>query len=152
MMPARPIDILNALIQGLDPHTGEPLAPDSALNRAEVLRALLAAAAALEQSRVRAQRRAQLPENVGRPWSEAEVAQLVAGLRAGETPAALAEKHRRTLRAIEARLERMGLLRPDQRQTRGGFSGVSEAAPALRTGRGRGARAAAGRAGRSGRP
>ena len=73
MTPARPIDILNALIQGLDPHTGEPLAPDSALHRADVLRALLAAAAALEQSTARAQRRAQLPGNVGRLNSSIEI-------------------------------------------------------------------------------
>ncbi len=152
MTPSRPIDILNALIQGLDPHTGEPLAPDSVLHRADVLRALLVAAAALEQSTARAQRRAQLPGNVGRPWSEAEVAQLAAAFRAGESPAALANKHGRTLRAIEARLERMGLLRPDQRLTRGGFTGVSDAAPARRAVRGRGARAAVGRAGRRMRP
>lgn len=148
MTTPRPIDILNALIQGLDPHSAAPLAPDSVVHRAEVLRALLAAAAALEQATARAQRRAQLPDNVGRPWSEAEVAQLVAGLRAGESPAALAEKHRRTLRAIEARLERMGLMRPDQRLTRGGFSGVSDAAPARSAERGRGTRALVGRAGR----
>ncbi len=148
MTPSRPIDILNALIQGLDPHTGEPLAPDSVLHRADVLRALLVAAAALEQSTARAQ----LPGNVGRPWSEAEVAQLAAAFRAGESPAALADKHGRTLRAIEARLERMGLLRPDQRLTRGGFTGVSDAAPARRAVRGRRARAAVGRAGRRMRP
>ena len=152
MTPSRPIDILNALIQGLDPHTVEPLAPDSALHRAEVLRALLAAAAALEQSTARAQRRAQLPANVGRPWSEGEQERLAAGFRAGEPPAALAEKHRRTLRAIEARLERMGLLRPDQRRTRGGFTGVSDAAPPRRNALGRRPRALVGRAGRRKRP
>lgn len=127
MTASRPIEILNALIQGLDPQTGEPLEPDSPLHRVEVLRALLAAVTALEQSAARAQRRAQMPDNVGRPWSEAEEAQLAAGFRAGESPAALAGTHRRTLRAIEARLERLGLLHPEQRRTRGGFTGVSEA-------------------------
>ena len=148
MTPSRPLEILHALIQGLDPLTGEPLASDSALHRAEVLRALLAAVAALEQSAARAQRRAQLPDNVGRPWSEAEQSQLAAGYRAGESPAALAEKHRRTRRAIEVRLERMGLLRAEQRVTRGGFSGVSEAAPPRRAAHGRPARAPLTRRGR----
>jgi hypothetical protein len=134
MTPSRPLEILHALIQGLDPLTGEPLASDSALHRAEVLRALLAAVAALEQSAARAQRRAQLPDNVG--------------YRAGESPAALAEKHRRTRRAIEVRLERMGLLRAEQRVTRGGFSGVSEAAPPRRAAHGRPARAPLTRRGR----
>ena len=126
MPPSQPIDILKALIQGLDPASGAALPAESVLHRAEVLRALLAAVSALEQSAVRAQRRAQLPENVGRSWSEAEQAALVAGFEAGESPAALAGKHARTLRAIEARLERLGLLRPEQRATRRGFSGVSD--------------------------
>ena len=73
-----------------------------------------------------------MPGNVGRPWSETEQAELVAAYKAGEAPAALAEKHGRTLRAIEARLERLGLLRSEQRTTRGGFVGVSDAAPARR--------------------
>ncbi len=128
-MSSPAIDILNALIQGLDPHTGEPLPAESVLQRVQVLRALLAAVAALEQTAARAQRRAQLPDNVGHPWSELEETQLANGFRAGESPVDLAAKHRRTLRAIEARLERLGLLRPEQRLTRGGFTSVGEASP-----------------------
>jgi hypothetical protein len=132
-------ETLKALIQGLDPRTGEALPAESVLQRAEVLRALLAAVAALEHSAARAQRRALLPANVGRTWSAEEEDTLVAAFKAGETPEAIARRHRRTLRAIEARLERLGLLRADQRVTRGGFSGVSDAAP------GRAARRLAGR-------
>lgn len=139
MLPSRAVEILQALIQGLDPVSGAPLAGESALQRAEVLRALLAAVSALEQSAARAQRRAQLPDNVGRAWSEAEQAELIEAFKAGEPPAALAERHRRTLRAIEARLERLGLLRPEERTTRGGFVGVSEAAPVRRARRTRAA-------------
>lgn len=142
MSPSRAVEILQALIQGLDPVSGEVLADESVLHNVEVLRALLTAVAALGQSAARAQRRAQLPDNVGRPWSETEQAQLAAAFKAGETPAVLAGKHRRTLRAIEARLERMGLLSPEQRTTRSGFSGVSDAPPARRAPRGRAARAA----------
>ena len=132
MLPSRAVEILNALIQGTDPVSGAPLPEDSALHHAEVLRALLTAVNALGQAAARAQRRAQLPVNVGRPWSEAEQAALVAAFKAGEAPAVLAEKHRRTLRAIEARLERLGLLSAEERITRGGFSGVSDAPPARR--------------------
>ena len=137
MQPSRAVEVLNALIHGLDPLSGEPLPDGSVLHRAEVLRALLSAHDALQQACARAQRRAQLPDNVGRPWSKAEQAELLAAYKDGETPVALAAKHRRTLRAIEARLERLGLLRPEQRKTRGGFSGVSDAPPARRAARAR---------------
>ena len=133
MPPSQTIATLQALIQGRDPASGVPLPAESVLHRAEVLRALLAAVSALEQSAQRAQRRAQLPENVGRSWSETEQAALVAGFEAGESPAALAAKHGRTLRAIEARLERLGLLRPEQRTTRGDFAGVSDAPSRIRS-------------------
>ncbi len=139
MPPSRAVEILQALIQGVDPLSGAPLPAESALHHAEVLRALLTALNALEQAAVRAQRRAQLPDNVGRSWSEAEQAELVAAFKAGEPPVVLAEKHRRTLRAIEARLQRLGLLRPEQRTTRGGFTGVSDASPPRRAPRARAA-------------
>lgn len=136
MQPSRAVEVLNALIHGLDPLSGEPLPQDSVLHRAEVMRALLSAHSALQQASARAQRRAQLPQNVGQSWSEAEQAELVAAFKAGEVPTTLAAKHRRTLRAIEARLQRLGLLRPEQRTTRGGFSGVSELPPTRNNGSG----------------
>lgn len=121
-------ETLKLLIQGLDPRTGEALLSESVLQRAEVLRALLAAVAALERSAARAQRRSLLPANVGRTWTAEEETRLVAEFKAGEAPEVIARRHRRTLRAIEARLERLGLLRPSQRVTRGGFPGVSDTA------------------------
>lgn len=120
-------EILKALIQGLDPRTGEALPAESVLQRAEVLRALLAGVAALAHSAARAQRRSLLPDNVGRTWTAEEENRLAAAYKSGEAPEALARRHRRTLRAIEARLQRLGLLRSDQRVTRGGFPGVSDA-------------------------
>ena len=132
MPPTRAAEILRALIEGVDPLSGETLSSESVLHHAEVLRALLAALGALEASAARAQRRAQLPGNVGRSWSETEQASLVAAFKAGETTVALAAKHRRTLRAIETRLERLGLLSAAERTTRRGFSGVSEVRPPRR--------------------
>ena len=72
----------------------------------------------------RAQRRAQLPDNVGQAWTTDEESKLVAAFKSGDSPSAIAHRHGRTLRAIEARLERMGLITPEERTTRGGFSGV----------------------------
>ncbi len=127
--------ILKALIQGADPRTGEPVPAESVLHQAEVLRALLAAVAALERSAARAQRRAALPDNVGRAWTGEEESRLIAAFKTGEPPEVLARKHRRTLRAVEARLERLGLLTAEQRTTRGGFPGVADA-PRPRSARG----------------
>ena len=113
--------ILKTLIEGREPGSLEPLPAGSVAHRADVLRALLAAVAALERVEVRTRRRAALPNNTGRTWSAEEASRLVAAFEAGETPAGSAERHSRTLRAIEARLQRMGLLAPEDRVTRRGF-------------------------------
>ena len=121
MKEIRARQILQSLVQGVDPLTGEELPPATVLQHADVLRALLAGVAALEQMTARAQRRAQLPGNVGRAWSSEEEQALLAEFQRGETLAAIATLHGRTLRAIEARLERLGLLTPEQRSTQNSF-------------------------------
>jgi hypothetical protein len=121
MNEQRARQILQALVQGVDPMTGEELPPGTILQHADVLRALLAGVSALEQTAARAQRRAQLPGNVGRPWTVEEEATLIASFKAGNPAADIAIRHGRTLRAIEARLERLGLLTPDQRTTTTSF-------------------------------
>ena len=113
--------ILKTLIEGREPGSLEPLPADSVAHRADVLRALLVAVAALERVEVRSKRRAALPDNAGHPWTTEEDSRLVSAFKAGESPQAIAERHSRTLRAIEARLQRMGLLDPEDRVTRGGF-------------------------------
>lgn len=123
MQEQRARKILQALIQGVDPATGAELEPETVLQRADVLRALLAGLAAIDQVAARAQRRAQLPDNVGRPWTPDEERALVTAFQAGDPLTEVATKHRRTLRAIEARLERLGLLTADQRLTNNSFIG-----------------------------
>jgi hypothetical protein len=123
MQEQRARKILQALVQGVDPTTGAELEAGTVLQRADVLRALLAGVAALEQISARAQRRAQLPENVGLPWSADEERTLVAEFQSGDTLPDIAAKHGRTLRAIEARLERLGLITADQRTTNNSFTG-----------------------------
>ena len=113
--------ILKALIEGREPSSLEPLPAGSIVHRADVLRALLAGVAALERVEVRTKRRAALPDNAGRAWSAEEDSRLVTAFKAGEPPQAIAERHSRTLRAIEARLQRMGLLASEDRVRRGGF-------------------------------
>ena len=123
MQQTRARQILQSLIQGIDPVTGEELPRETVLQHADVLRALLSGLSALEQTAARAMRRAQLPDNVGRAWTTEEESRLVAAFKRGDSPVALAHEHGRTLRAIEARLEKLSLITAEQRTTRGGFTG-----------------------------
>src|ERR1700761_7501666 len=129
MKEQRARKILQALVQGVDPTTGAELEAGTVLQRADVLRALLAGVSALEQISARAQRRAQLPGNVGLPWSSDEERLLVSEFQGGDPLADIASKHGRTLRAIEARLERLGLITGAPGATKNSFTG-SPASPA----------------------
>jgi hypothetical protein len=126
MKEQRAREILQALVQGVDPFSGEELPPGTVLQNVEILRALLTGVAALEQMAIRAQRRAQLPDNVGRSWSEEEEKELTTAFQRGDTIPDIAIRHGRTLRAIEARLERLGLITAADRSTRGGFGSSVE--------------------------
>jgi len=77
MQERRARQILQALIQGVDPFDGKELPSGTVLQQADVLRAMLAGVAAMEQDAVRASRRAQLPRNIGRSWTDDENMKLV---------------------------------------------------------------------------
>jgi hypothetical protein len=124
MNNTRAREILQALVQGVDPETGDELPKNSVLQNADVLRALLAAVAALEANAARALRRAALPESVGKSWSDEEEQQLRDEFAASEPLEHIAAKHGRTLRAIESRLEKIGLMTADQRKTNNSFVGA----------------------------
>jgi transposase-like protein len=117
MQERRARQILQALIQGVDPFSGEELPEGTVLQQADVLRALLAGVASLEQDAARASRRASLPRNIGRTWSAKEQAELMEAFEGGDSVADIAAKHGRTVRAIEARLEKLGLMSAAERTT-----------------------------------
>ena len=73
------------------------------------------------QVQARILRRAMLPEGVGKTWTDEEVQRLKVEFANSDPIPLIATKHSRTVRAIEARLERIGLLRPDQRTTNDSF-------------------------------
>ena len=75
-------------------------------------RALGTAVLAIDQVSARVARRAQLPESVGKAWTEEEERRLRAEFGRGERIPDIAAKHGRTVRAIEGRLEKLGLLTP----------------------------------------
>jgi hypothetical protein len=115
--------VLQSLIQGLDPETGVELPEDAIVNRIEVNRSMLVAVTALEQVQARILRRAMLPEGVGKTWTDEEVQRLKVEFANSDPIPLIATKHSRTIRAIEARLELLGLLSPDQRTTSNSFTG-----------------------------
>lgn len=114
--------ILMSLIEGRNPDSGERLPAECVVHRSDVIRALLLGMGAIDATNARAKRRAQLPKNVGRDWTTKEEEQLRAEFAAKEPVSAIAARHGRTLRAIEARLQMMGLITAEQRTTRGGFT------------------------------
>jgi hypothetical protein len=106
--------ILKALAEGADPATGERFAADTPWQRADTVRALYRAIAAMEAlaapAAAAAAARPARPGrgNAGKPWSQEEDDRLVAGFDAGQTVEALAEAHGRSRFAVEARLARYG--------------------------------------------
>lgn len=113
--------LLQTLLEGVDPASGQALPAGNLLQQAPIRQALLAALAALEQAAQREQRRRALPANTGRPWREPEQEQMLAAFRAGTPAEVIAHELGRTLGAIEARLELLGVLTADQRRTRSRF-------------------------------
>jgi len=111
-------NVLQDLIRGVHPATGADLPPDAVLHDATVIRALLAALAALDANVAREARRQSLPPSIGKPWSEEEKQQLIGEFESGMPKEAIAKTHGRTLRAIESRLEVMGLISAAERTTK----------------------------------
>ena len=116
--------VLQSLIHGLDPDSGAELSRDAIVNRIEINRSMLTAVKAIEQVEARQLRRAQLPESVGKTWTDDEQQQLRTEFASSEPIELIASKHGRTVRAIEARLELLGLLSADQRTTSNSFMGA----------------------------
>jgi hypothetical protein len=117
MQQRRAREILRALVQGVDPLNGDARPADTVLQRADVLLALLAGSAALGRHAARMSRRSHHARRVGRDWSMEEHSDLLELIQADEALADLAARHGRTLRAIEARLQTLGLVTADQRTT-----------------------------------
>ena len=109
--------VLQSLVHGLNPMTGDELPKGDIVNNIEVNRAMSTAVMALDQMMARLTRREMLPEKVGKGWTEEEEQQLKVAFSRSEPLPLIATKHGRTLRAIEARLERLGLLAADRRLT-----------------------------------
>ena len=98
--------ILNTLAQGLDPSSGARLEVASVCTRKDVVAALVLGISALDAEALRQRRRAQLPQNLGRPWSEEEEQRLGESFRAGQdctaSPPSIGAHSRRSRHASSA--------------------------------------------------
>ncbi len=104
--------IIEVLVSGVDPATGEVLPEDNPLNSPHVIRALVMASNALGRAATLPWRKGSAPPGMsGKAWSEDEDKRLLVGFDAGTPVAALAHAHERTRGAITSRLERLGRLK-----------------------------------------
>jgi hypothetical protein len=102
------IDIIEKLINGINPLSDEPLSSHSLCLNSDIQRAFQAAIPALE-SRIKANiRRSNLPANAGNPWHSAEDQQLVEAFDSGASIATIIESHQRSKGSITARLAKFG--------------------------------------------
>ncbi len=103
-------DVIQALVDGYNPATGEVLPDDGIVADPRVRRALLSALGVLEADRVRQGRRRSLPACAGQAWTEEEDERLERSYKSGSTKAELALAHERTPGAIASRLVRLGIV------------------------------------------
>jgi hypothetical protein len=134
MKDQRARQILHSLVNGADPFSGEDLAAGTVLQNADVIRAMLAGCSALEERTARASRRAQQPKNIGQTWTPEENERLIQAFKSGESLEAVAARHGRTLRAIEARLEILRMITREQRTTENRFGAGGQHDGVQRTG------------------
>jgi hypothetical protein len=104
------LSVVRSLANGVDPGTGEVFPADSVYQRAQTVRALYAAAEALEKAERFERRKRELPAKTGEPWSEDEDRKLLSGFDAGRGLPDLAAAHQRTQTGVRARLVKYGRL------------------------------------------
>ena len=118
MEKSKAIDILKLLADGMHPVTGEQLDKNHVINEPDVIRALNMAVEALTSEEKNISRQRDLPERVGKPWSEPEDKALVKAFENGISLNDLVIKHQRTRGAIRTRLVRLGKIDLDDRSSK----------------------------------
>jgi hypothetical protein len=112
MLAVQPSDykqIIRHLAEGIDPTTGEVLEGSGPLNSPVVIRALYSLLAETEGKTRRTRSERSMPENFGKPWSEADRTYLQQSYLGGVPEAELAQTLKRTKGGISSELIRLGL-------------------------------------------
>jgi hypothetical protein len=108
MDTAKSLEIIRALANGVDPHTGEEFSANSPYQHPQIIRALFVAIHALERVKKAGDRQRQPPDNAGKAWADEEDHRLVSAFDSGKTTKQLAEEHQRTEGSIRSRLVKHG--------------------------------------------
>jgi predicted RNA-binding protein len=106
------LEIIEALSQGIDPHTGKIYPPDSPYQHPDTTGALFEAIHALEKMLERSKRQESLPEKAGKAWSLEEDNLLIEQFDRGVSVRELSGDHKRTEGAIRSRLLKLGKISP----------------------------------------
>ena len=131
-------EIFQSLVRGINPFTGKAVTKDSLFDQAEMVRAVALVNDVLDRALKRAARRASRPENAGRSWEQPELEELLEEFKSGHSVEEIAQEHGRTVRAIEDRLEQLGLISATDRTTGTPFGGIAHPKPKQRARRRRG--------------
>ena len=102
------MNIIQALIDGINPLSDEPLPDNSLCLNSDIQRALRATIPALESRMRYDERKAKLPANAGLPWTDEADQQLIAAFDEGNSIATLVDQHQRTKGSITSRLLKFG--------------------------------------------
>ena len=100
--------ILRSLANGVDPESGRLLDSGSAFQRPQTVSALAAAVRALERAEKQDRRRSLAPAKANVPWTADEDRQLLKAFDSGMSPRQLGATHRRSPKAVKARLAKLG--------------------------------------------
>lgn len=106
------LPIVRALADGINPITGEAYPEHSPYAEPRALRALYSAVDLMQREVEREKRRAMLPANFGKPWTQAEDDNAVAEFESGVPMVEMARRHGRTQSSIRLRLEKLGKIEP----------------------------------------
>lgn len=109
MLPHEAKFIVDALASGVDPETGEILSGQSIFNQPSIIRALFLASRALDIMEKREKSHKSLPDNAGNSWLDVEDAELLNEFKKGLSLKEIANRHGRTLGAINSRLSHLGV-------------------------------------------
>ena len=103
---ARAKEILSALVEGVDPTTGEVLPDNSVCNKGEVVRALYTALSSLDEKKSKKN----MPQNAGKPWTKEDEDRLLDLYRSGTTKKDICRTLQRTETGVAARLVHLGII------------------------------------------
>src|SRR5258708_24775178 len=107
------LPIVRALADGVNPIRGETYPEQSPYAEPRTLRALYSAVDLMSKEVEREKRKARLPANFGKPWTEGEDRALTGEFDAAMPMIEMARRHARTQSSIRLRLEKLGKIQPE---------------------------------------